>query len=133
MLASTMKASHLNFIFHWINTFLKQGKHISNAAVLAEENGWSVKAIPPVRVQKMESQQDKQHLQTPAGSFSKPENNLQTGHSLHCSSSLNVCSKCFTWREEHCNLCRARPQTPTVGLPELLPVLCPLPGRNIHT
>lgn len=48
------------------NTFLQQGKHINNAAALAEENGWFIKAIPTLRVQEMESQQDKQHLQAPA-------------------------------------------------------------------
>lgn len=61
-----MKACHLNFILHWKSIFLEQGKHINNAAGLAEENGWFVKAIPTVRVQEMESQQDKQHLQAPA-------------------------------------------------------------------
>lgn len=63
-----MKACHLNNFLHWKNTFLEQGKHINNAAVLAEESGWFVKAIPSVRVQvqEMESQQDKQHLQAPA-------------------------------------------------------------------
>lgn len=34
--------------------------------MIAEENVWFEKAIPTVRVQEMESQQDKQHLQAPA-------------------------------------------------------------------
>lgn len=61
-----MKACHPNFILHWKKIFLEQGKHFNNAAVLAEENGWFVKAIPTARLQEMESQQDKQHLQAPA-------------------------------------------------------------------
>lgn len=61
-----MKACHLNFILHWESIFLEQGKHINNAAVPTERNGWFVKAILTVRVQEMESQQDKPHLQAPA-------------------------------------------------------------------
>lgn len=61
-----MKACHLNFILHWKSIFLEQGKHINNAAVPAEGNGWFVKAILTVRVQEMESQQDKPYLQAPA-------------------------------------------------------------------
>lgn len=57
-----MKACQLNFILHWKNIFMEQGKHINNVAVPAEENGWLVKAIPTVSVWEMESQQDKQHL-----------------------------------------------------------------------
>lgn len=99
-----MKACHLNFILHWKSIFLEQGKHINNAAVPAEGNSWFVKSILTVRVQEMESQQDKPHLQAPAKmAFSKPENNLQTDHSLHFGSTLNTCSKCPVWREIHCN------------------------------
>lgn len=61
-----MKACHLNFILHWKSLFLEQGKYINNAAMPAEGNGWFVKAILTVRVQEMESQQDKPHLQAPA-------------------------------------------------------------------
>lgn len=61
-----MKGCHLNFILHWKSIFLEQGKCINNTAVPAEGNDWFVKAILTVRVQEMESQQDKPHLQAPA-------------------------------------------------------------------
>lgn len=61
-----MKTCHLNFILHWKSIFLEQGKRINNAAVPAEGNSWFVKVILTARVQEMESQQDKPHLQAPA-------------------------------------------------------------------
>lgn len=58
-----MKACHLNFILLWKSLFLEQGECINIAAVPAEGNGWFVKAVLTARVQEMESQQDKPHLQ----------------------------------------------------------------------
>lgn len=122
-----MKACHLNFILHWESIFLKQGKHINNAAVPAEGNGWFVKAILTVRVQEMESQQDKPHLQAPAKMAPLASQKITykqitvctlAAHLMHAQSAQSGGK--YTVIIETVQLVQARPPNALVGLPELL-------------